>query len=71
MTGSFTIIHTIMIKRNQKRYAPPCIVQAAQVMTERDLLAGSTDIAVMTAGQIIDGYYEAEYPESTINTLWD
>jgi hypothetical protein len=60
-----------MFKRNQKRYAPPCILQAAQVMTERNLLVGSTEIGVRTAGQIIDAFYEVEYPESTFNTMWD
>ena len=60
-----------MFKRNQKRYAAPCILQTAQLMTERSLLVGSPEIGVKIAGQIIDEFYEVEYPESTFNTMWD
>jgi len=40
-------------------------------MTERSLLVGSPEIGVKIAGQIIDEFYEVEYPESTFNTMWD
>ena len=57
------------MKQIKNNYAPPRVLQTAEVCPETDLLTGSTSVQYLyiIEGQAVDGYYESD----DISNDWD